>query len=70
LFGSEESAVPVIKIHLLLVALAVMRNPEFLGIGFETDVDKSERKDEGDSESRDKDKKAIVVVESCNFLKD
>jgi hypothetical protein len=70
LFGSEESAVPVIKIHLLFVALAVMRNPEFLGIGFETDVNKSEGKDESDSESSDKNKEAIVVVESCNFLKD
>lgn len=47
-----------------------MRNPKFLGIGFETDVDKTERKDESDSESSDKDKEAIVVVESCNFLKD
>jgi hypothetical protein len=70
LFSSEESAVPVIKIHLLFIALAVMRNPEFLGIGFETDVDKAEGEDESDSESGDKDKEAIVVVESCDFLKD
>ena len=70
MLGSEESAVPVIEIHLLFVAFTVMRNPEFLGVGFETDVDKAEGEDESDSESGDKDKEAIVVVEPCDFLKD
>ena len=70
MFGSEECTIPVIEIHFLFVAFTVMRNPEFLGIRFEADVDETEREDKSDGEGGDKDKETIMVVEPCNFLKD
>ena len=70
LLGSEESAIPVIKIHFLFVAFTVMRNPQFLGIRFETNVDEAQREDEGDGEGGYEYKETVMVVESGDFLKD
>ena len=70
LLSSEESAIPVIKIHFLCVAFTVMGNPQFLRIRFETNVNEAQWEDEGDGEGSDEDKETVMVVESGDFLKD
>ena len=42
LLSAEEGAIPVFEIHFLFVALAVVRNPEFLGVRLEPDIDQAE----------------------------
>lgn len=47
----EEGAVSVIEVHFLFVTLGVVGNPQFLGVGLETNINKSKGEDEGDGES-------------------
>lgn len=38
LFGAEERSEVVVEVHLLLVALAVMADPQALWVGLQADV--------------------------------
>lgn len=69
LLRPEKGTVPVVEIHLLFVALGVVRNPQLLGVWLEPDIDKAQGEYESDGQCGNQDNKPIMVVESAYFFK-